>query len=72
MTPSAGFGYWNLTLSVNRSIPEGRFRKLGEVYLNGDDARLQASTELQEFGMIVTVEPYYAVTQPSQNHDRHY
>jgi len=45
--------------------PEGRPENLGEVMVNGDNARLQAATELQAFGLIVTAEPYYAVTQPS-------
>ena len=38
---------------------------LGEVQINGDDARIEVTTELQAFGLIVTAEPYFAVTQPS-------
>jgi outer membrane protein OmpA-like peptidoglycan-associated protein len=33
--------------------------------LNGDKTKLDATTELQSFGLIVTAEPYFAVTQPS-------
>jgi outer membrane protein OmpA-like peptidoglycan-associated protein len=45
--------------------PEGRATNLGEVQYDDDDARVQVTTELQAFGLIVTAEPYFAVTQPS-------
>jgi outer membrane protein OmpA-like peptidoglycan-associated protein len=45
--------------------PEGRATNVGEVLLNGDKTHLDATTELQSFGLIVTAEPYFAVTQPS-------
>jgi outer membrane protein OmpA-like peptidoglycan-associated protein len=45
--------------------PQGRAQNLGEVRLNGTKGKLDVTTELQAFGMIVTAEPYYAVTQPS-------
>ena len=46
--------------------PEGRPENLGELAVeNGDSAKLQAATELQNFGLLVTAEPYFAVTQPS-------
>ena len=54
-----------LTYVVWAITPEGRAENLGELMLDGDHARLQTATELQSFGMIVTAEPYYAVTQPS-------
>jgi outer membrane protein OmpA-like peptidoglycan-associated protein len=54
-----------LTYVMWAITPEGRAENLGEVMLDGDRARLQAATELQTFGIIVTAEPYYAVTQPS-------
>ncbi len=54
-----------LTYVLWAVTPEGRFENLGEVYIDGGNARLQTATELQSFGMIVTAEPYYAVTQPS-------
>ena len=38
---------------------------MGEILLNGDKSKLDATTELQSFGLIVTAEPYFAVTQPS-------
>jgi outer membrane protein OmpA-like peptidoglycan-associated protein len=54
-----------LTYVMWAITPEGRPENLGEVMVNGDSARLQAATELQAFGLIVTAEPYFAVTQPS-------
>ena len=54
-----------LTYVLWAITPEGRPENMGELMLEGDHARLQAATELQTFGMIVTAEPYYAVTQPS-------
>jgi hypothetical protein len=38
---------------------------LGELVLDHGQAKLKATTELQTFGMMVTAEPYFAVTQPS-------
>jgi outer membrane protein OmpA-like peptidoglycan-associated protein len=45
--------------------PEGRATNIGEVLLNDGKSKLDATTELQSFGLIVTAEPYFAVTQPS-------
>ncbi len=45
--------------------PEGRATNVGEVVLNGNKSKLNATSELQVFGLIVTAEPYFAVTQPS-------
>ncbi len=46
--------------------PEGRATNVGEVLLNNSGkTKLDATTELQSFGLIVTAEPYFAVTQPS-------
>jgi outer membrane protein OmpA-like peptidoglycan-associated protein len=46
--------------------PEGAPRNLGEVIPGSNNhARLDVTTELQAFGMIVTAEPYSSVRQPS-------
>ena len=45
--------------------PEGRATNLGELQIEGNDAKVKVTTELQAFGLIVTAEPYFAVTQPS-------
>jgi outer membrane protein OmpA-like peptidoglycan-associated protein len=61
---SAGDEY--LTYVVWAITPEGRPENLGELVVDGGrNAKLDAATELQSFGLIVTAEPYFAVTQPS-------
>jgi outer membrane protein OmpA-like peptidoglycan-associated protein len=45
--------------------PEGRTANLGEVLLNGTKSKLNVTTDLQVFGLVVTAEPYYSVTRPS-------
>jgi hypothetical protein len=45
--------------------PEGRTANLGEVLLDGNQEQAKVTTELQVFGLVVTAEPYFAVTQPS-------
>ena len=46
--------------------PEGRTSNLGEILLNGGTkGKLDVTTELQVFGLVVTAEPYFAVTRPS-------
>jgi outer membrane protein OmpA-like peptidoglycan-associated protein len=65
MPPASSLGEGYLTYVMWAITPEGRAENLGEIMLDGDHARLQAATELQSFGMIITAEPYYAVTQPS-------
>ena len=63
--PAAKFGPEFLTYVMWAITPEGRAINLGELLLNGNKTRLDATTELQPFGLIVTAEPYFAVTQPS-------
>jgi outer membrane protein OmpA-like peptidoglycan-associated protein len=60
------FGPEYLTYVLWAITPEGRSTNLGEVQvINNDEARIHVTTELQAFGMVVTAEPYFAVTQPS-------
>jgi outer membrane protein OmpA-like peptidoglycan-associated protein len=65
LEPAGKFGPEYLTYVMWAITPEGRATNVGEVLLNGDKTRLDATTELQAFGLIVTAEPYFAVTQPS-------
>lgn len=65
LPPASTLSDGYLTYVLWAITPEGRAQNLGELMLDGDHARLQAGTELQSFGMIVTAEPYYAVSQPS-------
>ncbi|MGA8368405.1 MAG: OmpA family protein [Candidatus Acidiferrales bacterium] len=62
----ASFGPEYLTYVIWAISPEGRSINLGEV-LVGDDHRskLEVTTDLQAFALIVTAEPYYAVRRPS-------
>jgi outer membrane protein OmpA-like peptidoglycan-associated protein len=64
MQPAARFGNEYLTYVLWAITPEGRPRNLGEVQFTGEDVRKQVTTELQAFALIVTAEPYFAVTQP--------
>ena len=60
------FGTEYMTYILWAISPEGRAVNLGEV-LVGDNHRskLDVTTDLQAFALIVTAEPYYAVRQPS-------
>ena len=55
-----------LTYVLWAVTPEGRAVNLGEV-LPGDNgkSRMTVTTDLQAFGLIVTAEPYFSVTHPS-------
>src|SRR6266436_1473203 len=65
MTPPSQFGPEYMTYVLWAITTEGRPMNLGEVALEGDHAKLLSTTDLQTFGLIVTAEPYFAVTQPS-------
>ena len=60
------FGNEYLTYVLWAISPEGRAVNLGEVLLGGNRrSKLNVTTDLQAFALIVTAEPYYAVRQPS-------
>src|SRR5437868_3008022 len=59
------FGPEFLTYVMWTITPEGRAANVGEVILNGTKSKLDVTTELQAFGLVVTAEPYFGVTQPS-------
>jgi len=59
------FGAEYLTYVLWAVTPEGRTSNLGEILRNGDNGKLNVTTELQAFGLIVTAEPYFAVSRPS-------
>jgi hypothetical protein len=66
LKPPHRFGAAYLTYVLWAITPDGRATNLGELLTDsGDDAKIETSTELQIFALIVTAEPYYAVTQPS-------
>ena len=60
------FGNEYLTYVLWAISPEGRAVNLGEVLLGGNHrSKLNVTTDLQAFALVVTAEPYYAVRQPS-------
>ena len=66
LMPASQFGPEYLTYVLWAITPEGRSKNLGEVVLNdGGGSSLDVTTDLQAFALIVTAEPYFGVTQPS-------
>jgi outer membrane protein OmpA-like peptidoglycan-associated protein len=60
------FGNEYLTYVLWAISPEGRSVNLGEVLVGGNHrSKLDVTTDLQSFALIVTAEPYYAVRRPS-------
>ena len=60
------FGNEYLTYVLWAISPEGRAVNVGEVLIGGNHrSKLNVTTDLQAFALIVTAEPYYAVRQPS-------
>jgi outer membrane protein OmpA-like peptidoglycan-associated protein len=58
------FGLEYLTYVMWAVSPQGRAVNLGELAFDHGNARLKTSTDMQTFGLIITAEPYFAVTQP--------
>jgi len=67
LDPANSFGPEYLTYVLWAITPEGRPVNLGEILPSGskDKSNITVTTDLQAFGLIVTAEPYYAVTMPS-------
>src|SRR5258708_30612846 len=65
----SSYGPEYLTYVLWAISPDGRPVNLGELTLNdygaGSSSKIDTTSDIQTFGMIVTAEPYYAVTQPS-------
>jgi outer membrane protein OmpA-like peptidoglycan-associated protein len=64
LTDTSKFGMEYLSYVFWAVSPQGRAQNLGEVVIKGGSAEVKAITDMQTFGMIVTAEPYFAVTQP--------
>ena len=58
------FGLEYLTYVLWAVSPEGRADNLGQLMLDHSNAHVKAVTDFQTFGLIVTAEPYSAVSQP--------
>jgi outer membrane protein OmpA-like peptidoglycan-associated protein len=65
LEPAQRFGREYLTYVLWAITPEGRATNLGEIQVRDRDGRVEVTTEFQAFGLIVTAEPYFAVSQPS-------
>lgn len=58
------FGFEYLTYVLWAVSPQGRAVNLGEVQVKNGSAEVKAITDMQTFGVVVTAEPYFAVSQP--------
>jgi outer membrane protein OmpA-like peptidoglycan-associated protein len=65
LPPANTFGPEYLTYVLWAITPDGRPSSLGEVLPDGKKASVRVTTSLQSFGLIITAEPYFAVTMPS-------
>src|SRR5579864_2917179 len=66
LAPATTFGGQYLTYVLWAITPEGRAVNLGEILPSeGGKSKIDVTTDLQAFGLIVTAEPYYAVVRPS-------
>ncbi|HZY63236.1 MAG TPA: OmpA family protein [Edaphobacter sp.] len=65
LPPANGFGPEYLTYVLWAITPDGRATNLAEILPAGKKNDIHVTTGLQSFGLIVTAEPYFAVTTPS-------
>ena len=63
--PANSFGLAYLTYVLWAITPQGRPRNLGELVLKDGKSSVHTTTDFQAFALIVTAEPDFAVTQPS-------
>jgi len=66
LTPAGQFGPEYLTYALWAIPPQGRPKNLGELRLDGSESEIEATVDVQTFSLIVTAEPYSAVTAPSE------
>jgi outer membrane protein OmpA-like peptidoglycan-associated protein len=65
LKPANSFGNEYLTYVLWAISADGRPNNLGEVLPAGEKNNIEVTTTLQSFGLIVTAEPYFSVSQPS-------
>lgn len=65
LQPATQYGPEYLTYVLWAITPEGRAINLGELLIEGTKSKLEVTTELRAFALVVTAEPYFAVIQPS-------
>jgi outer membrane protein OmpA-like peptidoglycan-associated protein len=66
MPPASSFGGEFLTYVLWGVSTEGQATNLGELRIHDGKGKIKATDSLQTFAMVVTAEPYFAVTQPSE------
>jgi outer membrane protein OmpA-like peptidoglycan-associated protein len=59
------YGPEYLTYVLWAITPEGRAANLGEIVPRDGTSSIKVTTDLQSFGLVITAEPYFAVTRPS-------
>ena len=65
LVPANSFGEEYLTYVLWAITPDGRPINLGEILPDGSKSSIAVTTDLQTYGLIITAEPYFAVTMPS-------
>jgi len=65
LAPASGLGAEYLTFVAWAIPPQGRAKNLGELRLDDGAAEIEVTSDVQTFALVVTAEPYYAVTTPS-------
>ena len=65
LEPATKFGVEYLTYVMWAVTPQGSPERIGEVLVNQGRARSMGTTQLAVFGLVVTAEPYFAVSRPS-------
>jgi outer membrane protein OmpA-like peptidoglycan-associated protein len=65
LRPAGTLGLTYLTYVLWAITPQGAPRNLGELIEKDGHGNLKVTADLQAFALIVTAEPYFAVTQPS-------
>ncbi len=65
LVPANSFGVEYLTYVLWAISPEGSPHRLGEVLPAGTKGAINVTTDLQAYGLIITAEPYFAVSMPS-------
>ncbi len=66
LEPPTKYGREYLTYVLWAITPEGRPKNLGELLVDDSNkAHISVTTDTQAFGLIVTAEPYYSVSMPS-------
>jgi outer membrane protein OmpA-like peptidoglycan-associated protein len=65
LRPANSYGLAYLSYVLWAITPQGRARNLGELIVKDGKSSVHTTADLQAFALIVTAEPYFAVTQPS-------